>query len=399
MQKNVCKNRKIFRLIDKLNSINKILIVNFGGIGDLLLSTPALRSLHNLYPDSYIALLTVSNSADILKGLAYLDDIFIFDFKTTEVRGFKIFFKLKDLIGKFKILLNLRKKKFDIVINMRTIVGLKGAIKMWFIFAMIGANLKAGRDTDGLGFFLNIKTPEKYKGEIHETDYDLNLVKLLWRPSPNVQNNGTVPFFGDCPIIFSRDLDICISKEDEKFVDKFLKENNIKENDVIIGVNPGSGWPSKRLDIEKFAGFIKLLKNNIIVITGTKEEEKLAFRLKELTNENLIIAAGKTTIKQLVCLIKRFACFITNDSGPMHIASACLIPIVAIFGPGDVVRFRPLGENVTVLYKQVECSPCNYVICPKKDFMKCLQTITPQEMLDVTLNLLKINNEHKKSIS
>lgn len=383
-----------------LKDVKKILVINFGGIGDLLLSTPALRSLDNLYADSYIALLTVSKSAKIIEGLSYLDEVFIFDFKTSEIRGFKIFLKLKDLMDKFKILLYLRKKKFDVIINMRTIVGLIGAIKMALIFFIIKAKYRAGRDTDGLGFFLNIKIPERYKGEMHESEYDLNLVKLLWRPSPNVQNNGTVPLFGDCPIIFSRDLEIYISEKDEKFVDRFLKENNIKENDVIIGINPGAGWPSKKLDIEKFAGFIKLLKNNIkckVVITGTKDDEELAIRLKKLTGEDLIIATGKTTIKQLACLIKRFACFITNDSGAMHIASAVSIPIVAIFGPGDVVRYRPLGENVTVLYKQVECSPCNYVICPKKDFMKCLKIITSQEIFSTTLNLLKEKSE--KNIS
>lgn len=355
--------------------LNKILVINFGGMGDLLLSTPALRALDNLYPDSYIALLTVSKSADILSGLSYLDDIFIFDFITSEIRGIKIFMKLFKLARKLKVLFDLRKKNFDIVINMRTIVRISGLIKIGIIFAIIGAKYRAGRDTEGSGFFLNIKIPEKYIGEMHESEYDLNLVKLLGADISN------------------RSLEINIPKDDIEYVDILLRRNNINENDYLIGINPGAGWQSKRWDIEKFAEVIKLVKNNInckIILTGTKDDENLAIKLKEFVNNDLIIATGKTTIKQLAELIKRVKIYITNDSGAVHIASAVGTPIVAIFGPGDVIRYGPIGENVVVLYKKVECSPCNYVVCPKKDYMKCIKSITPHEVFSAVLSLLKI---------
>ena len=337
--------------------IKKILVVNLGGMGDFLLSLAAVSALRGFYKDSQIVLLTITRTKPVAEAFTYFDEIISFDFS---------------FWGAFKQALTLRRRGFDLALNMRTLVSWKGALKMAFLFYLIGAKCRAGRDTAGRGFFLDIKAPEDDIGSLPEYEYDLNTVRALG-----------IPAEFSLPRIPIRD-------EETVYIDNFLETHNIKPQDRLIGINPFAPWESKCWPIKNFAALIKALQKEFpckIVITGSNDEAPSAFRLQSLSSAELAIAAGKTTFGQLAALIKRCSLYITNDTGPMHIAAISQSPLIALFGGGYLKRFDPrnISKKAIVLYKDVDCSPCNKENC---DSMKCLKEITPEEVMAAVRKLL-----------
>lgn len=360
------------QLISK-KDIKRILVINLGGIGDILLSVPTLRSLRNFYSNSQIAIWVVPRTVDVLRGLGYFDELISFDLSVEERRGLKIWFNPKKIKKIISFLFSLRRQRFDMVINMRPLISFTSAIKIAIIFYIIGSKYRVGRDTEGRGFFLTHKIYENYISPIHEVEHHLNLVKILGADTSN------------------HNLEIKITEEDSSFIKDFLRKGGIQDSDLVIGINPGAPWPSKRWPIENFAKLISRLSEDLdcgIVITGSEQELGIAKELRQLTKAKVIITTAKTTLKQLAALIKRFNLYITNDTGPMHIAASLDVPIVAIFRPGHIERNRPYmrQERFIILSENVDCAPCQLVKC---NSLKCLRLISPDDVLKACYVLLE----------
>ena len=339
----------------------RILIINFGGIGDLLLSIPALKALKRLYSRTEIDVLTVPHVFELVKELPFVDKVFTLSFEH----------KLSTMLENLNKLLAFRKSQFDIAINMRTIVSRWSALKLEILLNIINPKLKLGRDTDGRGYFFDIKIPETLKGERYEMEYDIDTVKAL----------GVK--------VIDRNIDFKVDDKSAEHIDEILKNRGIFKDDLVVSIHPG-GKPSHRWPIENFSKVIDKISKEIkckFVITGSKDEIDLANELKDITNQEVIVIAGETGLKELFALIKRCNLFISNDTGLIHIAALLETPLVAIFGAGDVIRFDPrnISDKVTVLYKKVDCSPCNKITC---DSMKCLTAISPEEVIEASLKLL-----------
>lgn len=351
---------------DKMQTqdFKNILVINLGGIGDLLLSTPALCALKNSYPNARITLLVIPRAAGLAGDLPYIDQTYCF----------KPYFGLNALREDLRALLILRKKGFDLAINMRTLVSKISALKIKILLEIINPKVKAGRDTEGRGGFFDIKIPETDKGDKYEMEYDIDTVKALGAQE------------------FNRNLTFDIDKGDEEKILSILRRESINESDILIGVNP-AGMPSRRWPVENFASAIGRISKEIackFIITGAVNESSLAKRIIGLSNKDadIIDLTGQLSLKELGALIKRYNCFISNDTGPMHIAAILNTPQVAIFGPGFLVRFDPrnISKRAIVLYKETECSPCNKKACRS---MKCLKAISPDEVAKSALDLLK----------
>ena len=123
-------------------SIRKILIINFGGIGDTLLSMPALKALRDFYPQAKITMLGVKRVCELAKNLTYIDEIFIFEL------NYKSRFFLSRILKDLKTLLVLRIKKFDLAINMCTIVSKKSALKMRLLLDVISRPPRTKKPSD-----------------------------------------------------------------------------------------------------------------------------------------------------------------------------------------------------------------------------------------------------------
>jgi len=344
---------------------SKILIINLGGVGDFILSIPALKALKNAHKDSCLAVLTTEVVAEAAKDLNIFNEVYCF---ALEFGGI---IPQTKIIDDIKIIWKLHNEHFDMAINMRTLVSKKSANKIKLLLKAINPRVSVGRDTEGRGGFFDVKVPEPHIGEKHESEYDIDTVKAL-----GIE-------------VSEKKIELNIGSETKQKIDEFLKQNQISEDDTIIGIHPG-GMPSRRWPIHNFIKLIETVSSEagcVFVLTGGRNEKELIAKIVDQTDARVVSAAGALSFKELIALTNRCSVFISNDTGPMHIAAALKIPLIAIFGPGDITRFNPkhISENSVVFYNRVECAPCEKPVC---DDLKCLKSIMPEKVADSVFELL-----------
>ena len=349
--------------------VRKILIVNLGGIGDLFLSSAALRALRRHFAQARIVFCGVPRTAAFARSLGCFDDVMPFSGYEEGTRRFAGR-RLRSFLGQ---LAALRREHFDLAVNMRTLHSRAGAWKMALLFFAVGARTRAGRDTDRRGFFFTIKVPETTQGEKHEMEYDLDTVRALGAP------------------VSDTTLRVAITEPARAAVADFLARHSVQPSCRVIGVNPG-GALSHRWPLAHFGTALKQLADRrpgVIVVTGGRGEQGLGEALVgALRGYRVINAAGRFTWEQLCAFLERCDLYITNDTGPMHVAAALKAPMVALFGPGYLTRFDPrhLSDKAIVLYEQACCAPCDKLSC--RD-LRCLKRITPQVVASAGLELLE----------
>lgn len=347
--------------------IKKILVINLGGMGDVLFSTPALRALTESFSQGKIWMLISPKAIELVKGFPGIGQVCVFGM---EYGGAIPFDKM---LGNLRLLLRLRRERFDLVINMRTIVSKISALKLRVMMDIIKPKIKVGRDTRQRGYFLDIKIPETDAGDKPEMEYDIDTVEAL---GIRVKN---------------RSIDFEISQEVRKKVAALLVQRGIGESDTVIGVHPG-GMPSRQWGIENFTAVIQRLLAEVpglkVVVTGGKDEGFLTRELIDrLKPREIVDMTAQLSLKELGALIKRCNIFITNDTGPMHIAAIAQAPLIVLFGGGCLKRFDPrnISKKAIVFHKDVDCSPCDKVHC---DSMKCIKEITPEEVIAAARSFL-----------
>lgn len=343
----------------------KILVINLGGIGDIMLSFPALKALRDSYPGAEIDMLITPKSYEIANRMPFINKIFLFNMA---YGGIIPFF---DLFKDAALLLRLRKQRFDIAVNMRTLASKKGAWKIIFLFHFISPGIKAGRDTEGRGYFFDVKIPETDIATKHSMEYDADIVEALGAK------------VGD------RKIELDFLKKDVERLDEILASEGITGSDILVGLHPG-GLPSRRWPVDNYSAVIATVLKKIpckFVVTGGNNEVLLAKKLVKLTGGKCVSLAGKLTLGELCAFIKRCSLFISNDTGPMHVAAILKTSLIAIFGPGDIVRFDPrrISDKAVVFYKRADCAPCYRKNC---DTVSCLRAILPEEVADKTSRLL-----------
>ncbi|OEU71770.1 MAG: lipopolysaccharide heptosyltransferase II [Desulfovibrio sp. S3730MH75] len=168
----------------------------------------------------------------------------------------------------------------------------------------------------------------------------------------------------------------------------------------VIGIHPGSTWETKKWPQQNFAATITKSVDagfKVILFGGPGEEEKLCVRIAEQSGrrDDILNLSGKLSLPELAAYIKNVDAYLTNDSGPMHIAWMQNVPLVALFGP-TVRRFGffPRGENSTVLESEseLECRPCGLhggKTCRKKHH-KCMLDISVERVWDELLKKVEI---------
>jgi len=345
-----------------------ILIVLIAGIGDLILASRSIRAIRNGYPDAAIHLLTNSEAVPVAKNYLYID--YVWSFPIREVRKDKRYFL--DII---KLVLELRKIKFDFVVNLYTVSSWLGAIKMGFLFLLLRAKERMGHNSKGFGLFIDKKVPVGAFQNRHFADAMMDIAFLA----------GGVVDGKDIEVFWDR-------KCEKKWEYLFLKKTGVSR-EVVIGVNPGGDRLNRRWNPNYYAFLADRLVENFkakIVFLGGPGEEDIAWYIESKMKNDIVNLAGKLMLDDLVYLISRFDLLITNDSGPMHIGAAVGTRLVAVFGPEDPVLMGPYSspDLYRVVYKDVSCRPCSKKRC---DQPICLDMITPDEVYEKCVELLNTN--------
>jgi len=210
----------------------------------------------------------------------------------------------------------------------------------------------------------------KPEGRKHEIDYNFDLVKLL-----GVKEE-------------TRELTWSVLHVEKEAIDHRLNQVGIARDQGIIVIHPDASSASKRWPKERFgqlAGRLAKESDKKVILVAGKGSESLTQAVARSANGDILDWGGQLNIRELAALIKRSALVISNDSGPMHIASAVGTPVIAIFGrtqPGlGSVRWGPVGKADRILQKDPGCNPCIPDPCPLN--LECLTSLSVEEVLSV----------------
>ena len=331
---------------NKIDAPKKILFIKMWSIGDGILTLPLIKAAKLKYPEAQIDVLSHKRLNHLFDNNKNISNLILFNDNLKEIKPLY--------------------KKYDLSIDTDPYLN-SSALITWY----------SGKASLGFSHSVRSKLFDT-TSEFKEQHTFQNYVDLLEKI--NIQTN--------------KELEkIQTDNETKERVEEILKENNL--DNFIVGISPGVGesgrtrmWP-----LEKFAKLIDYLIENkkakIVIIDGPDNLE-VAEKLTNLTKHPITNLAGKTTKKESLYLIEKCDLFISNDTGPMHMAAAQKTRTIGIFGPNTPIRWAPYGDNISI-YKKTECSPCisnKKGITPECKYkgteleQHCMKNITVEEVIN-----------------
>jgi len=365
------KKHTLDRYLDILSQLTvktglRILIIQTAYLGDAVLTGSLVKETKENFSDSFLSVLCTPEIEEIFAQFPEVNKLIVYD-----KRG-----KEKGLFSFFRLVRKIKKENFDVAILPHR------SFRSAFLVYLVGIPRR-------IGFISS-------EGRIFFTD----LVSFDWRMHDSKRNLELLKPLGVQRLKYSQELSLNV---DQRIKMKFLEEHNLKETDLIVGINPGSVWPTKRWLAERFAQVANWLieKDEAkIVIFGSKEELSLAKEIEENIRYSVVNLAGKTNLKELITFISGCTIFLTNDSGPMHIAVATKVPTVAIFGPTThELGFYPYGVEHRVVEVDLSCRPCSLhgsKKCPLGHF-NCMKMVSVGQVYSTIKEILGKKYVYTKS--
>ncbi len=333
----------------------KILIMKFSGFGNIVLALPTIRAIRKKYPKSEIVFLTHTINKAVIEKESSINRIEIFDIAGT----------LGTIQNILKLFESIKKENFDLVIDLEQFSRFSALVSFFS-----KAETKIGFSTEGQG-----------REKLYDIKIDYN------------NNQHTSKTFGDIAkklnaLIDFSNTKISLTIQDKRNVDNLLKQKNILAKDVLVGIHPGCGInnPKRKWQKEKFAKLADFLIEEYgykIFFTGTGKEDELIKEIQSMMENSSVNFCNTTNIRESAELISRCKFFISNDTGPLHLASAMKIPVVSFFGPNTPLLYGPLGDNNLIFYKKMNCSPCTTNFNEKSTkckHFKCINNISFEEV-------------------
>lgn len=328
----------------------KILVIKLGAMGDLILGTPSFRMLRQRFPDAKISLLVDKRLAPVISPCPYLNEIIPIDRK-----------KLHRLPYLLKLAKKLRQEGFDVSVDLQN--------SKWthLLAALALIHERFGFRRGKLGFFINR----------HDQNFEM-------ADSPVRHQFRILSKLGVTQL--DEKLELWPEAEVQQKVDRILQEWGVNGNASFIGLAIGASkaWPTKRWPPEYYRDLaIKLSKEgHRILLIGSSEDVDQAGVLNELKGESFLNLLGKSTLPEMICLIKRLRVLVTGDTAPLHVAAAMDIPFVTLFGPTDPKRHAPPSSQGIILNRRLECQPCYEGSCRQPETLACLKKISVEEVYD-----------------
>jgi ADP-heptose:LPS heptosyltransferase len=337
-----------------ISQVKKILVVGKNNqVGDMICSLPLYAALKKRFPTAKITLVAAKTNypIHIKKINPHIDRIITLDRST--------------LKSSIKFLKELRKTKYQIGVVPSTIAL---SSTSHIISFLSGTKIRVGvRSIDGEknknSYLLNVKNDFNWKGlKKHQRDRNLDIVEQI-----------------GCSLTCEelKNIKLTISQEDVFFAESFLTESFPNKTKNLIGIHPGAGKKENVWDIENFISLIKKLNNiyksNFLITAGYSDKNILERITTFMSNENINFAVAENfEVTKLCAVLKYTDLFVTNDTGPMHIAASSGTSILALFGPTKSYEWGPTGDNSISIQS------------PADDINK----ITVEEVLQKSIDLL-----------
>jgi len=349
-------------------TFNNILIVRTDRIGDVVLSTPAIKAISQSYPGARISVLVTPATFDLVNGNPYVDEILIDDRQGRH----------KDLFGFLLLAREIRLKQFDLVIIFHT------KRRYNLVCYTAGVPYRLGYKNNKLGSLLTHPLKDiRPLGEKHEAIYCMDVLKAI-----GVENDEL-------------DLFVPLQKEAEGWMLNWMDENNVKTNEFIV-IHPGASDPTKCWPTENFASFIDRFAERYslkIVLIGTPQTMPVAAEILHKTRRSseVLNLTGKTSLAQMASLLRRSRLLISNDSGPVHVAAGVGCSVISLFlrnQPGiNAERWKPLGPKSFILSnkqgEEIKLDTKGKVIAGKPG------SISVDSVLELTEQIFQKNNQYE----
>lgn len=322
--------------------MKKILIIQTAFIGDVILATPVVEKLHQHFPDADIDFLLRKGNENLLEAHPYLHSLLIWDKKKN---------KYKSL---WNLLLKIRKEKYDLIVNLQRF------FSSGFLTAFSGARVTAG--------------------------FKKNPLSFLFSNSVQHTINSSGPFIHEA----RRNLTLVTKWTDNHFVYPKIyltPSDSVKLNyqGKYITLSPASVWFTKQYPADRWIDFMNRVGGEVrIFLLGGKADHPLcSFLQQKSTHPDIKILAGQLSLRESAALMRNAVMNYSNDSAPLHLASAVNAPVTAVFcSTVPQFGFTPLSDISHIAETKIPlpCRPCglhgkNH--CPQGHF-KCADIETSQ---------------------
>jgi len=328
--------------------MQKFLIIQTAFIGDVVLATSLIEKLNKYFPEAKIDFLLRKGNESLLLNNPHLNNVLVWDKKKN---------KQKNL---WKTLRQIRKERYDKVINVQRFAA------TGLLTAFSDAKETIGFDKNPFSFLFKKKIIHDINNGKHEIERNLELIKAFTDDKISL------------PKLYPSDKDF-----------EMVSSYKLKP---YITISPASVWFTKQYPASKWISFINKLSSGItIYVCGGPADNDLCKEIAEACKEKSIInLSGKLSFLQSAALMKDALMNYTNDSAPMHFASAMNAPVAAVFcSTVPAFGFGPLSDKkyIIEINQPLDCRPCGlhgYKACPKGHF-KCAFEIEDEQLIEAIL--------------
>lgn len=320
-------------------------------IGDVVLSTPVFGAIKKRYPSVHLAVMVLKETEPVVRGNPWIDQVIVYD-KKGKSRGW-----WKTVRFGWSLL----KERFDLAIHLHP------TNRVNVISWLARIPIRIGYQTKNDFLLTHAIEETKWQGKKHEAEYNFDLLALMDVPTPEP-------------------LELCFPlwDRDRQALNRIFP---VEATRRYVVFHPSASCVSKRWAPERLASVADQMARHygiFPVIIGEGSGVSHAARMQEWMREGALNLSGTLTLGMLGWLLKGARLLISNDSGPVHIASAVGTPVISIFGrnqPGlSWVRWRPVSVNSSFIQKDVGCVECRAHRC-QIDF-KCLKELKVAEVLE-----------------
>ena len=297
-----------------LKEINRILIVKWGALGDIVMSTSAIKTVRENFPGAKITIVSNQLMKQILPEGFLCDEILIIKTKGNRVD--------EPLKNQLKLITQLRRRKFDLAVNLRW-TSERGAMLAY----LSGAKYRVSSGPKNVMGLYNIHA-DAPSGRYHEIHRNLDIVKAL-----GLIVNDEIPV-------------VHISDADKIFAKELFYKNRLNKNQTVC-IHPGASRSIRAWMPDRFREIAKRITENLnarVIVTWGGEEEDLAKYVAEGSGENVLVCEKTKSVGELAAVIHNSKMFFSNCTGPMNVAVAVRTPVIALLGSSDPADWGPYGD-------------------------------------------------------
>lgn len=334
---------------------SRILCIRLDNVGDVFMTTPAIKAVKESFPKASLTLLSSSSGAEAADLVPYIDSVRVFQapWVKSDVRP-------SNVLDEIHLL---QREHFDAAIIFT--VYSQNPMASALLCYLAGIPLRLGYSRENIYGLLThpVIDPEPHTLIRHEVQRQLDLVSSI-----------------GC-FARSTELTCRVGNEARAAAASLLASLGIDDDEEVIAVHPGASAPSRRYEPEGFAEAGRLLlrnKRRRLVVTGNKDEKELSDFVARSIGSAAVSVAGKLTLEGLAALLERSSLLISNNSGPAHIAAATGTPAVIIYALTNP-QHRPWGIPHRVLFHDVSCKFCYKSVCPFGQ-SSCIRLVRPDEV-------------------